>query len=149
MGVELDRDTFARALAALGVVWAWSPTDPYPSQLSGSRLREIIAKMFVGSSSDDPHYMLWTLLALPHDLPEPASSFAEAWTDALSKASIRPRLKVRLEHRRWPNDTIWQDEIGPRWLVEQLSRPATGISSVYVSQEIPNNRLYHSLELAA
>lgn len=116
-GIELSRDDFARALAAVGVVQHALHYWP----VSSGEIESALTEAFGDLSEPIP----WRLFIYPPELnryvgPTPASALAEAWSRAVeSKGWPFPRLEV------------WPYEPDPLWLLEELSRPAVRAASVY------------------
>ena len=134
-GLELSDDDFACALAAAGVLLA--ATGPWWLDRDVATLEEYLDGALQGGDVPVP----WAY-ALPFrsfsqvQLVGPAARFASAWRKAVGGRPRGPRLVIEL-HRplhAW----FGFPEVPPYpWLIEQLSRPAIGASSVYLRQDAP------------
>jgi hypothetical protein len=103
-GADLDRDDFARALAALGL---------RPPFYGPTELQAVLA-------TDAPH---WYLPSLPPPPELDAFALAREWTDAAHGA----RRPLRLALGASP------DELGsPGWLVRELARAEVGVDGLFV-----------------
>lgn len=155
-GIDLDQDDFSRALAALGVIKPYYAYYPLGSLLRPSidelerKMREVLDRLpesvkqgTPGQGTPDrnaPIEWLFPSFAILQSGRSPADprALAEAWKRVItsqeknqSTAGIRFEIPLRSEY---PSS---DGELEPDWLIEQLSRPATGVDAVYVRQEAP------------
>lgn len=115
-GAHLDNDSFAQALAALGIGRAHG-FRLQPSSLIRERVYHALSAAPMPVSFVPVLSGTWTEL--------PAGFFTEVWEDAV-KRFPGPRIEVNAS----PGAAA--SGLDVFWIVEQLSRPAVGASSVYV-----------------
>lgn len=132
-GVNLDDDAFAQALAALGIVegthFPFSPeTNTY--QRVESLLRSATVPVrFSAFVLPAEAQNLWMQAEL-----EPAEIYMQAWQQGMTPGSGNVRLEI---HTLVPKVEVPEfPALDPLWLVEQLSRPAVGASSVFVREGV-------------
>lgn len=124
-GIDLDPDSFARALAALGVLQAAGQGEPVIVTDAGGyaeRLREI----FHADVSPSRPSLRWELPVDDFEFAasDQAIALSDAWKQVIDHVPA-PRLEVQFDWRH--------TDKSPVWLVEQLSLPAAGLASVYVN----------------
>lgn len=102
-GARLDRDGFARALAALGIVGA----------------DEQDLRVIASAAGPVP----WHLSELPPPPDADPEALSKAWT-ALLEDAPRP---LRLAVGAWPSELRT-----PAWLLQELARPAVGLDGVFL-----------------
>jgi hypothetical protein len=147
-GLELTPDEFAQALAALGTLHHLNNW----SHLSKRDVEEIAAILDHAFANAPEEPLRW-LIVTPEQWeqspasPPPARILAEAWSKFIEQYREPPpgEYSTQSERRVRLEVTKLHDELPERtdyfWLVEELSRPAVGVVSVYVRSENPSARI--------
>ncbi|HEX2282710.1 MAG TPA: hypothetical protein VHG52_13210 [Thermomicrobiales bacterium] len=135
-GIELDADAFARALAAYGVLLAAerlepvSPSDPGLDAVT-TEYATRLQNLFQAERPPSRLPLRWNMSAgEPTAVPRNhVAALALAWDQAVQATWHLLRVEV---------DASWrQGNASPTWIVEELSRQAVGLASVYVDASLP------------
>ena len=146
-GLDLSSDDFARALAALGVLWSNVMVTYGPSIDDVYRLNDLDS-MFqplaeqVEQAEREARPMHWQLPFRPERLsdgPSPSARLlADAWGRLIENSAAPRRLEV---DPRYVDEPVWINRWymdDPFWLVEQLTQRTVEITSVYIDL-LPNH----------
>lgn len=135
-GLELSAEEFSRALAALGVLYQ---TGIHNLQFTAEELEARLRRKFSNARSPIQYFFNEQFTGGYIRTIPPAHLFAEAWRRATQEYREDPddrypaqdKERLRLEVQR-------ESEADSFWLVEQLSRPEVGVSSVYMRVDEPS-----------
>jgi hypothetical protein len=127
-GAELNDEDFAKALAALGVLWGTRKfAGSLPPNMNLKEVKRELASAIASARKGD-EVLPWTFDEKPSELASYQTSpdaglLSRAWTKAVP-TNRPPKLRLEIQPDTWGKSIL-------PWIVEQLSHEAVGAKSVY------------------